>query len=107
MDAAIPIALALAAFVVAPFVYAAVRVRRMAREGSRVRLFEVVQGQNLSQPDAQSDASVRSGAHAVRRCVNCLAQASCDRAIAEHDWNAFDELCPNADYLRGLGQASR
>ena len=98
MDATILIALAVVAVLVAPAVYAALRLRQI----ERVRLFEVVQGQNLPAPDAQSEASVRAGAYALRRCVNCRAQATCDRAIAQKDWSALAKVCPNEDYLQAL-----
>ena len=99
MDAiAIPVAVALAALIVAPVAYAAFRLRRI----DRVRLFDVVQGQHLAQPDAQSEASIRAGALATRRCVNCSAQPACDQAIAQRDWNALAKICPNDKYIEGL-----
>ena len=99
MDATIPIALAVVAFIVAPAVYATMRLRRT---DDRIRLFEVLQGKKLPLPDSQSEASVRAGAHAVRRCVNCSAQDACDRAIAQRDWNALAKICPNDEYVEGL-----
>jgi hypothetical protein len=97
----------IAILILAPVAYAAFLAVRVARSNGRVRLFEVLQGENLPRPDFESEASVRAGAYAVRRCVNCSELARCDQLIAARDWKALNEICPNRDYLDSLDTAAR
>lgn len=95
-------ALVLVVLIAAPVVYATVLAVRMARDGGRLRLFEVLRGQDLPLPEAASELSVRAGACAARRCVGCPSHAACDGLIARRDWIALRAICPNSDYLDSL-----
>lgn len=106
MDALfIAVSLAVVALVIAPVLYATTLALR--RDDGRLRLFEVLRGQGLPLPESASEASVIAGAHAVRRCVGCSSQESCDRLAAQGDWQALAAICPNHDYIDRLRAEAR
>ena len=103
MDATfIAVLLVLVVLILAPVLYATAAALRTVRDEGRLRLFEVLRGRDLPLPEVVGEASVRAAACAVRRCVGCQSQATCDQLAARRDWNALGAICPNRDYIDHL-----
>ena len=103
MSALMLLLLAVLAAVVVLFCYAAVVDGwRLFRGDGRLRLHEAVRGQGLALPSLNTERAARAAAMATRRCLTCASHARCDEYLAQHEWSALREICPNTPYIDRL-----
>jgi len=82
------------------FCYAAVADGwRLFHSDGRLRLYEALRGQGLALPPINTEHAARDAAVATRRCLACASHAQCDELLAQHEWNALREICPNTPYI--------
>jgi hypothetical protein len=97
------IAITAIVFLLAFAVYVAVHSgMRMARDRGPLRLYRLARAQALEFPAAESEADVRAGALAARRCASCAVQERCDAYLAKTDYAALRRICPNTAFLDRL-----
>ena len=103
MSALMLLFLVVLAVVVALFCYAAVVDGwRLFHFDGRLRLAEAVRGQGLALPSLNTERVARGAAMATRRCLLCVSHARCDKILAQREWKALREICPNTAYIDGL-----
>lgn len=99
------IAVASVVFLFAFAVYAAANsAMRIVRDRGPLRLYRFARAQGLEFPGAESEAQMRAGALAARRCANCAVQERCDACLAKGDYAGLRRICPNAAFLDRLAR---
>lgn len=99
------IALAALVFLLAFAVYASVNsAMRVARDRGPLRLYRLARAQGLRFPGPESEAEVRAGALAARRCASCAVQERCDAYLAKADYAGLRRICPNTAFLDRLAK---
>jgi hypothetical protein len=67
-----------------------------------ILLGSMLRRQGAVLPDPVTQAVGYNYAVAVRRCLNCGVSASCAKWLEQDKRDAYEEFCPNADFIEGL-----
>lgn len=80
--------------------------RRRARDGRRLRLFEVMRLRGAWLPEPMDASAAVDVEAAKRRCVACASRALCDEMLRSGRSRRYALFCANALYIEWLRRRS-